>query len=387
VNTSALDTQYMMRALRLAARGRGLTSPNPMVGTVVVSGKRVVGEGFHRQAGSPHAEVIALRAAGRRARGATLYVTLEPCSHTRKRTPPCVPAIIAAGLRRVIVAMRDPNPQVSGRGISRLRRAGIEVAVGCLCEEAERLNEMYCHWIRTGRPFVVLKAAMTLDGKIATATGESQWITGDAARRHVHHLRSQLDAVMVGIGTVLRDDPQLTVRLADRRSNTPAARQPLRVIVDSTLRIPSTARVLSPGIRAGTGSAVMLATTAKAPRSRIERLRARGVSVLVLPAQDGRVSLRACLTRLGQMGITSVMIEGGSELNASALHDGLVNRALLYIAPSLLGGQDAKGVIGGRSPKRLAKALPLTDIRLHRVGRDVLVEGTVRTKRPPRSAL
>jgi len=205
----------MALAVRLAAKGRGRTSPNPMVGAVVVSGRRIVGQGYHRRPGGPHAEVLALRSAGGRAHGATLYVTLEPCHHTSKRTPPCVPAIMESGLRRVVVAIRDPNPLVSGRGISRLRRAGVRVTVGCLREEAERLNEIYCHWMRTGRPFVIMKAAMTLDGKVAAASGESRWITGEAARRHAHRLRSQVDAVMVGIGTVLRDDPQMTVRLAD----------------------------------------------------------------------------------------------------------------------------------------------------------------------------
>jgi len=367
----------MALAVHLAAKGRGRTSPNPMVGAVVMSGRRIVGQGYHRRPGGPHAEVLALRSAGGRARGATLYVTLEPCHHTGKRTPPCVPAIIASCLRRVVVAMRDPNPLVSGRGISRLRRAGIHVTVDCLREEAERLNEMYGHWMRTGRPFVIMKAAMTLDGKIAAASGESRWITGEAARRHAHRLRSEMDAVMVGIGTVLRDDPQLTARLADGRSTGARVRQPLRVVVDSTLRISPAARVLSPGAPTGPGSGVVVATTAQAPKARIERLRAKGVPVLVLPAQQGRVSLRACLTRLGQMGITSLLIEGGSELNASALRAGLVNRVLFYIAPTLLGGRDAKGVIGGQASQRLAGALPVTDLRTQRIGRDLLIEGAL----------
>ncbi|MGH7252194.1 MAG: bifunctional diaminohydroxyphosphoribosylaminopyrimidine deaminase/5-amino-6-(5-phosphoribosylamino)uracil reductase RibD [Nitrospiraceae bacterium] len=372
-----LDRKYMTLAVRLAAKGRGRTSPNPMVGALVVSGRRIVGEGYHRKPGGPHAEVLALRSAGRRARGATLYVTLEPCHHTSKRTPPCVPTIIESGVRRVVVAMRDPNPLVSGGGVSRLRRAGIRVTVGCLREEAERLNEMYGHWMRTGLPFVIMKAAMTLDGKIAAASGESRWITGEAARRHAHRLRSQVDAVMVGIGTVLRDDPQLTVRLAARRSRAPRLRQPLRVVVDSTLRISPAAHALSPGAPTAPGSGVVVATTARAPRTRIERLRAKGVPVVVLPAHRGRVSLRACLTRLGRMSITSLLLEGGSELNASALRAGLVNRVLFYVAPMLLGGRDAKGVIGGQAPQRLAGALPVTDLRTQWIGRDLLIEGTL----------
>lgn len=366
---SHLDAAYMALALRLAARGRGRTHPNPMVGAVVVSKGRIVGQGYHRQAGGPHAELHALRAAGRKARGATLYVTLEPCSHTGKRTPPCVPTVVASGVRRVVVAMRDPNPRVRGRGLAALRRSGLTVAVGCRREETERLNEAYCHWMRTGRPYVVLKGAMTLDGKIATADGDSQWITSKAARRHAHRLRSETDAVMVGVGTVLRDNPRLTVRLVKPRST---VRQPWRVIMDTTLRLPLSARVLS-------GGRTIVATTAKAPATRMERLRAQGVTVLVLPLQHGRVSLVACLERLGHMGMSSVVIEGGSELNASALRAGVVNRVLLYVAPRLLGGQDAKSVIGGFSPKRVAEAIPLTRLHLRRVGSDLLIEGT-----PPR---
>lgn len=373
----------MALALRLAAKGRGLTSPNPMVGAVVVARNRIVGQGYHRRAGGPHAEVFALRSAGERAKGATLYVTLEPCRHRLKRTPPCVPSIIASGIRRVVVAMRDPNTQVCGRGLRQLRQAGVKVTVGCLREEAERLNEVYGHWMRTGRPFVVVKAAMTLDGKIATASGESRWITGEAARRHVHDLRKRMDAVIVGIGTVRRDDPQLTARPRPSHSRSHHDRQPLRVILDSTARIPLTAKVLSPAAGASGGSGgrtnTVIATTVKAPQHRIKRLRAQGITVLVLPRQDGRVSLRACLARLGQMGITSAMIEGGSELNASAFRAGLVNRILFYIAPRLLGGQGAKGVIGGPSPQRLAEALPITDIHIRRLGSDLLLEGTLQT--------
>lgn len=360
----------MASALRLAARGRGFTSPNPMVGAVVVADGRVVGQGYHPYVGGPHAEVVALRKAGRAARGATLYLTLEPCSHLKKRTPPCVPQIIRSGIRRVVVAMRDPNPKVSGRGIAALRRAGIEVEVGCRREEAERLNEAYRHWRRTGRPWVILKAGMTLDGKIATAAGESQWITGLAARRHAHRLRSQVDAVMIGVGTVLRDDPRLTARIPGR------VRQPLRVVLDSRARIPLTARLLSPALRTGT----VIATTDLAPARRVARLRAVGTNVIVLPARGGHIPLPALLTELGRLSLTSVMIEGGSELNASALRDRVVNRVILYVAPRLLGGKDAKGIVGGRSPDRLADALPLEEVKLRRIGGDFQLEGSLRSE-------
>lgn len=358
----------MRRALRLAARGRGRTSPNPLVGAVVVSRGRVVGEGFHRRAGGPHAEVIALRAAGPRARGATLYVTLEPCSHTSKRTPPCVPAILAAGIRRVVAAMRDPNPMVNGDGLRRLARAGLRVTVGCLAQEAERLNDGYVHRMRRGLPLVILKMAMTLDGKTATAAGESRWITGPEARRDAHRLRAEVDAVMVGVNTVLADDPQLTAR-----PGRPVPRQPLRVIMDSTLRIPITARVISPRLRHGT----LIATTRGAPRARLVRLRRQGVSVLLLPAEKGRVSLRACLRHLALMGINRVLIEGGSELAASALRAGVVNRLRLYIAPRLLGGNDAKGVIGGTCPPRLSQALSLSRLSVKKAGVDLMIDGTL----------
>jgi diaminohydroxyphosphoribosylaminopyrimidine deaminase/5-amino-6-(5-phosphoribosylamino)uracil reductase len=358
----------MSRALRLAARGKGRTSPNPAVGAVVVSGGRVVGEGFHRKAGAPHAEVIALQAAGPRAKGGTLYLTLEPCSHTRKRTPPCVPAILASGLRRVVVAMRDPNPAVNGEGIRQLQRAGLRVSVGCLERTAEQLNDGYLHRMRTGRPLVTLKMAMTLDGKTATPAGESRWITGPEARRHAHRLRSHVDAIMVGVNTVLADDPQLTVRLGR-----PAARQPLRVIMDSGLRTPLAARVLSPRLRKGT----VIAATRRAPRARLARLRRRGILVLLLPGEKGRVSLRACLKQLARMGINHLMIEGGSELAASALRSGVVDRLRLYIAPRLLGGNDAKGLIGGSCPTRLARAASVSPLTIKKIGQDFLFEGTL----------
>jgi diaminohydroxyphosphoribosylaminopyrimidine deaminase / 5-amino-6-(5-phosphoribosylamino)uracil reductase len=264
--------------------------------------------------------------------------------------------------------MLDPNPRVKGRGITRLRRAGIAVEVDCLREEAERLNEAYIHWTKTGRPWVILKAAMTLDGKIATATGRSRWITGEEARVHVHRLRSQVDAIMVGIGTVLQDDPQLTVRLHGSQ-----VRQPMRVILDSRLRISLNAKVLS----TKGGGEVVIVTTRQAAKPRIERLQRLGATVLIVPAEHGRVSLDACLTALGRRGITSVLLEGGSETNASALSAGLVHRLQLYIAPTLLGGQDSKGVFGGASPTSLTVATPVKDIQVKRIGRDLFIGAMV----------
>ena len=357
-------------ALRLAAKGRGKTSPNPMVGAIVVKNGRIVGRGYHHGPGQPHAEILALSQAGPRANGATLYVTLEPCCHLLKRTPPCVPAVVQSGVRQVVVAMVDPNIMVKGRGIAAMRRAGITVTTAVAQEEAAQLNRAYLHWATTGRPYVILKAGMTLDGKVATAKGESRWITGPRARQDAHRLRSQVDAVVVGIGTVLKDNPTLTARLSDRPLKL-ALRQPLRVVLDSRLRTPSTATVCAQQDRAKT----LIVTTSRASRSRRRPFERAGVEVLSISAKNERVSFSTLLTMLGKRGIASVLIEGGSTVNASALREKLVNHVVLYLAPTLLGGQDAKGVIGDRSPKRLAQALTLRHVTVRRIGEDLVVEG------------
>ena len=371
---SSRDREYMTLALRLAAKGRGSTSPNPMVGALVVTRGRIVGQGSHRKAGGPHAEVIALSQAGSRAKGGTLYVTLEPCSHLKKRTPPCVPLVMASGVRRVVVAMVDPNPQVKGNGVGQLTRAGIRVDVGCCEAEATQLNQAYLHWVKTGRPFTILKAGMTLDGQIATASGESQWITDEASRQQAHRLRADVDAILVGIGTVLRDNPQLTARVTDDPPRT-TGRQPLRIVVDSRLRIPLKAKVLQDQHTAHT----LIATTAAASGRKAERLRKRGIDVLVLPKAGGHVNLPVLWARLGQLGVTTVLVEGGSDLNAAVLQAGLPQRLMCYVAPLLLGGQDAKGLFGGRSPRRLRSAVPLKNVRIEPVGRDMLIEADFET--------
>ena len=375
MTASSRDREFMALALRLAAKGRGHTSPNPMVGAVIVNRGKIVGQGSHRKAGGPHAEVLAVSQAGSRANGGTLYVTLEPCSHLKKRTPPCVPLVITSGVRRVVVAMVDPNPQVSGRGIAQLKRAGIQVEVGCLEAEAQQLNEAYIHRVQTGRPFTILKAGMTLDGQIATAGGESQWITGDEARSQAHRLRADVDAVLVGIGTVLRDDPQLTARLGSDPVQL-APRQPLRVVVDSRLRIPLRAAVLQRQEDAHT----VIATTRLAPLKKIERLQARGIDVLIMPNAGGHLNLTALWTRLGQLGVTSLLVEGGSELNAAVLRAGLPQRLMCFVAPLLLGGQNAKGLFGGISPRRLRDAVPLKNLRMEPVGRDMLIQADFPTR-------
>ncbi len=360
----------MTSAVRLAAKGRGTASPNPMVGAVVVKQGRIVGQGFHLRPGFPHAEILALKRAGADAQGATLYVTLEPCCHLNKRTPPCVPDVIRSGIARVVIAMTDPNPSVKGRGVAALRRAGLSVTVGMRRGDAEELNRAYCHWITTKRPFVTLKAGMTLDGKIATASGESKWITGPESRAEAHRLRREMDAVLVGVGTVVSDDPALTARTGSHLKKM-ASRQPLRVVVDSALRLPLKAQILTDQKLART----LIATTDSADVSRKQRLEKLGIEVLTLPSPGGRVSLAALMRELGQRGVISLLVEGGGELHAAMLKAKLVQHVCFYIAPVLLGGNDAKSVIGGKSPVKLASALRLRNVRTRSTGDDLMVEG------------
>lgn len=357
----------MKRALRLAGRRRGRTSPNPMVGAVVVRKGEVVGEGFHSGPGLPHAEVLALEQAGRLAAGATLYINLEPCCHTGKRTPPCTGLLVQSGIRRVVAAMTDPNPMVSGKGFQLLRQAEIEVAEGVLRAKAERLNEIFTKYITTQRPFVVLKAAMTLDGRIATRSGGSRWITGEPARAEVHRLRSEVDAVMVGIGTVLVDDPMLTAR---RRG----AKEPVRIVIDPALRTPLNARIIT-----SIGDApTLLLTSSKAPAGKLRALKEKGAQIALLPHTKGEFSFDAILERLGKAGITSLLIEGGGKVNGMALRAGGVDRVIFYIAPKLFCGDDAKGVVAGRSIRLLSGAVQLDHLKVRKIGEDIRIEGDVR---------
>jgi len=357
------DARWMRRALALARRAEGRTSPNPLVGAVVVRAGRAVGEGFHKGPGRPHAEIEALKAAGRRARGATLYVTLEPCVHTDKRTPPCAPEVIRAGLSRVVVGMGDPNPKVAGRGIKALKAAGIAVRARCEEPACRRLNAPYVRAMETGLPWVTLKVAQTLDGKVATARGESRWITGEAARRHGHGLRARNDVILVGIGTVLADDPALTCRLV-------RGRNPVRVVVDARLETPPTARVLTEGRPAPTILAT-LGADLPAP------LGAAGARLLQVPGRDGRLDLGRLLKALAAEGWHRVLCEGGPRLAGALVRGGLVNRVAFYTAPRILGGDDARGAIGGTSPARLAGALRLGPLAVRRLGDDVLIEADV----------
>lgn len=361
------DRDYMKMALDLAAEAIGRTSPNPMVGAVVVREGEIVGAGFHARAGTPHAEVVALKNAGDRAGGSTLYVTLEPCCH-RGRTGPCTEVVIAAGVRRVVAATADPNPLVAGKGLNRLREAGLEVDVGVMEEEARKLNEVFIKFITTGRPFVVMKAAVSLDGKIATRSGDSKWITGPEAREYGHRLRDRYDAIMVGVNTVLADDPALTARLPQ------GGRDPVRIIMDSSARTPPGARV----IKGPSEAPAVIMVTDSAPRDRVLKLREAGAQVITLPANgEGRVDVPALMGHLAGREITSVLIEGGGEVHASALSSGIVDKVVWFIAPMLIGGRDAPGPLAGRGPERLPEAVVLEQVSVSRVGNDIYCEGYI----------
>ncbi len=361
----SVDQQFMRLAHSLAMRAAGQTSPNPLVGAVVVKNGRVVGKDYHRQKGEPHAEVLAIEKAGTKASGGTLYVTLEPCCHLEKRTPPCVPRIIQSGIHRVVVSMEDPNPRVSGRGIRALRRRGIQVEVGLFSEKARSYNEGYIKFVRTGLPFVTLKVAASLDGKISSGSGESRWITGEAARRWVHRLRRKCDAVMVGIGTVLSDDPLLTARGARE-----IIREPLRIILDPNLRIPLKASV----IREVDPTKTIVVAGPGGPMSKQRALEQCGVQVLREKCHRDGIDLASLVSKLGKMDITTVLIEGGSKINASALKSRIVDKVFFFLAPMIIGGNQAKGAFGGDSPRELKQAISLKPMTGKNVGRDFLLE-------------
>ena len=357
-----LDESYMREALRIAEYARGRTSPNPLVGAVIVRDGAIVASGWHRAAGEPHAEIHALRMAGELARGATLYVTLEPCAH-HGRTGPCAEAVIAAGLARVVIALSDPNPLVAGRGIHLLTAAGIEVTTGICEDEARRQNEIFLKWVTTKRPFVTLKTAMTLDGKIASHTGASQWITGAAARARVHAYRNEYDAILVGIGTVLADDPSLTTRLEHG-----TGKNPLRIVLDSEARTPLDAKLVADG-----AAPTIIVVSERADHRRVNLLRACGAEVVTLGAQ--RVDIAALLDYLGARDITSLFVEGGAAVNWSLLAGGSVDKVHAFIAPMLMGGETAKTPIGGTGFDSPQTALRLRDVTVEQLGADILVTG------------
>lgn len=363
-----MDEKYMEQALTLAQYARGRTNPNPMVGAVIVRDGRVVGQGWHRQAGTPHAEINALQQAGELARNATIYVTLEPCSH-HGRTGPCVEALIAAGIKKVIIAMTDPNPLVAGQGIQKLHEAGIEVVEGVLSGEAAKLNEIFIKWISTKMPFVLLKSAMSLDGKIASYTGHSKWITGADARAYGHKLRDIYDAILVGIGTILADNPSLTTRLEYQGKN------PARVIVDSKARTPIESNIVTDGL-----AKTIIAVTHEAPQDKVDTLRACGVEVIVCESKSGGVNLSYLFKVLGELQITSILIEGGASINASALEDNLVDKIHWFIAPKIIGGSRAPGPIGGKGITEVNNAKVFEDVHIELIGEDILISAYMRDR-------
>jgi diaminohydroxyphosphoribosylaminopyrimidine deaminase/5-amino-6-(5-phosphoribosylamino)uracil reductase len=354
------DERFMRRALALARRGLGKTSPNPAVGAVLVRKGCVVGEGWHQKAGGPHAEVFALR--GVNAHGATLYVTLEPCS-TSGRTPPCTEAIIAAGVKRVVVAARDPNPKHNGHGLKVLRAAGIRVEAGLLAEEAAGMNEGFSKWITTGIPLVIAKAGMSLDGKIATRTGDAKWITGEAARREGHRLRARVDAILVGTNTVVRDDPALTVRHGVR------GQQPWRVVIDARGRVSRTAKIFTDAQRRRT----LVLTTCLSSAAWRRYLSGKGVEAIVLPHMKGRLDLRTAMKALGKRDITSVLVEGGGELLGSLFDARLVDKVALFYAPIVIGGRGAVAAVAGEGVAGVGNAVRLRDCCWRRVGKDEML--------------
>lgn len=360
----AADRAFMARALALAERGVGRTSPNPPVGCVIVRDGAVVGEGHTAPAGGPHAEAVALAAAGAAAAGATAYVTLEPCAH-HGRTPPCADALVAAGVARVVYARRDPNPRVDGAGAARLAAAGLAVVAGVGAAAAAALYAPFERWITSGRPFVTAKWAMTLDGRIATRTGDSRWISGPAARALAHRLRDGVDAVLVGAGTVRADDPVLTVRDADARDG----RQPLRVVVAGRGGVPLDARVFD------VAAAPTLVVAAALPAGQAAALARRGVAVEIVPADgDGHADIGAVLDHLGRRGALHVLVEGGAAVHASLIAARAVDRIVAVVAPMVVGGAGAPGPVGGAGAARLADAVRLSDVAWRTVGDDIVIE-------------
>ena len=357
------DETYMRKALDLARLAEGWTSPNPMVGAVLVRDGSIVGQGFHQRAGTAHAEVHALAQAGDAAAGATLYVTLEPCSH-HGRTPPCVEAILQAKVARVVAAMTDPNPLVDGSGLARLRQEGVEVTTGVLENEARDLNEVFLKFISARLPFVAAKSAITLDGKIATRTGSSKWITSDQARQLGQELRHKYGAVMVGIGTVLADNPQLTYRIPGKQ-----AHQPTRVIIDSHLQIPLESQVIR------VVDAPTIIYMADGSREKAELLRHQGIDVVSCPGEDGRVDLIGALQDLAQREISGVLVEGGGTLNGALLDRCLVDKLYVFIAPKVVGSHAAPGMFGGRGIGEMQNAIQLDKVSWSQVGPDILVTG------------
>jgi len=363
------DKSFMEMALDLAEKGRGFTSPNPMVGAVVVKDGIVVGTGFHEAVGKAHAEVNAINDAGNLAKGATLYVTLEPCNH-HGRTPPCTEKIKDAGISRVVVAMKDPNPDVKGSGIDNLKKQGIDISSGLYEDRAKRLNEAFIKYVQTKRPFVIIKCASTLDGRIATRIGDSRWVSGKESRAFVHRLRHAVDAIMVGIDTVKKDNPRLTTRLEGMKGS-----DPIRIILDTHLSISKDAKIL----HLDSDSDTIIATGAPASKDRKAAIEKKGVRILQSSFKDGLIDLDILIESLGDLGITSLLIEGGSRVIASSLAARIVDKVIFFYAPRILGGDNGVPICAGTGPELMSDSIPLKDISVRRFGDDVMIEGYIDT--------
>lgn len=362
-----VNEKYMQMAIELAERGRGYTSPNPLVGAVIVKDGVVVGRGYHERAGKAHAEVNAIADAGDQTNGATLYVNLEPCNH-HGRTPPCTEAILKSGIHRVVVGMEDPNPTVGGGGNQLLRDHGIEVVCDVLKKQSERLNEIFIKYVTTKRPFVILKCACTLDGRIASRTGDSKWITNTESRRFVHELRHAVDAIMVGKGTVSKDNPRLTTRFDDKKG-----RDPMRIVLDTHLSVPHDAALLN----LSSDSDTVIITGPDVPEKKKNGLARPGVRILSTRLKNGEIDLDVLMTRLGEMEITSLLIEGGSRVNASALRANIIDKVFFFYAPKILGGDDGVPVFTGEGPDLMSESVRIRDMSVHRFADDVMIEGYV----------
>lgn len=354
----------MELAIKLAKRGEGKVNPNPIVGAVIVKDGIVIGEGYNEKYGEGHAEVNTFKSLKEDPSGATMYVTLEPCSHYGK-TPPCVDKIIQSKIKRVVIGMIDPNPLVSGNGVDKLKRAGIEVKVGVLEDKCKKLKEIFIKYILTKNPFVVLKTAMSLDGKIATRIGESKWITSEKSRLEVHNLRNKLSAIMVGVNTVIKDNPELTCRIEN-------GNDPIRIIVDSTLKIPMDSKVLQ-----NKDNKTIIATTKRANINSMQELLKKNIQVIIIEEKNGQVDLSELIKKLGELGIDSILLEGGSTLNYSALEENIVDKVMVYIAPKIIGGESSKTSVGGIGIAKLNDAFKLKDITTNIVDEDILVEGYI----------
>ena len=368
INILESDEKFMKLALSLAEKGRGYVNPNPLVGAVIVKDGKVIGEGYHTAFGKPHAEIEAINSATEDIKGATMYVTLEPCCHQGK-TPPCTEAIIKNQLARVVVATTDPNPLVSGSGIEKLKQSNIEITVGVLEERAKIQNEVFIHYMTTNLPFTILKYAMSLDGKIACHTGDSKWITSEKSRTDVHRLRSSVSAVVTGIGTILSDDASLNVRLIDSKG-----KEPHRLVVDSAARISLDAKILNLDSKSDT----YIAVTEAASDEKLRKLEDYGAKIIMTKSKDGKVDLEELWKELGFLGMDSILIEAGEQLNAALLEAKLVNKIRAYIAPKIIGGTNAKSPIGGYGASNMSEAINLKYMNVDYVENDFVVEGYIK---------